>query len=227
MTNYALLQVRRMALATTALAAVMVISIPVDNPAQGASPTQTEPTSPRKNFLSAFEEFQKQIDTASKDVNSAAQILNDASKMTIDGKRADVSGLREKLLGLSKQLESDGSLAHAIDGFDSWIVAQKKRIDVRRGDLGDQQKVEGLLKRYDQFGNDVSRARELLDSYQKDIVRLLQDLTASEALASEYLLADEAGKARDALNAALNNVRVTIENFRNKLHDFGLNAPSS
>jgi uncharacterized coiled-coil DUF342 family protein len=231
MTKHSMLQIlRRMAVTAIALFTFAMLTPSVERSGQAAAQTppavQMETKSPRKSFLAAFDEFRKQIDEASKGVEDAAGIIKETSKITIDSKRADVSGLRDKLLGLSKQLENEGALAHAIDQFDSWIVAQRKRIDVRRGELGSQQKVEELLKIYEQFGNDVSRAREVMDAYKKDIVRLLQELAAGEALASEYLLADEAAKARDALNAALANVRATIEDFRTKLHDFGLNGPS-
>jgi hypothetical protein len=219
---------RQTALAATAIATILIAAVPAKAQlAQPATTGQTETRSPRGNFLSAFEGFRKRLDEASKGVSDATRTLGDITKMTVDNKRADLTDLREKLLGLSKQMESEGALAQAIDQFDSWVVANRKRIDIRRGDLGNQSNVEDLLKTYDQFGKDIGRARELLNSYKIGVIALLQELTASEALAAEYLLAEEAGKAIETLQAALGTVNATMEAFRAKLHEFGLNGRSS
>jgi hypothetical protein len=77
--------------------------------------------------------------------------------------------------------------------------------------------VEQLIKRYQQYQQEVTSEREKLGIGAKAIDSLLSELTMAELRISELLVADDAGAAVQELKRLVRDMTNTIERIRNEI----------
>src|SRR5262249_50995685 len=142
--------------------------------------------------------------------------LEAQSGTTIESGKVQVDALRQRLIQLGAQLQPDAPLLQNIDRFQSWISAQLGRVNSQRQTLG-VEFVEQLIKRYQQYLQEVSSEREKLATAAKAIDSLLSELTMAELRISELLVADDAGAAVQELKKLVKDMTNTIERIRNEI----------
>jgi chromosome segregation ATPase len=188
-----------------------------------AEPGQTAPTIERPNSSNRREEFrlmiqqyQEELDQLSKDVADVSKKLEAQSGASIESGRARVHALRQRLVQLGAQLQPDAPLMQNIERFQSWISAQLSRVNSQRQTLG-VEFVEQLIKRYQQYQQEVTVEREKLATGAKAIDSLLSELTMAELRVSELLVADDAGGAVQELRKLVKDITNAIERIRKQI----------
>ena len=124
------------------------------------------------------------------------------------------------MVQLGTQLEPNAPLSQSIDQYQSWISAQMSRINNQRSTLG-AEFVQELLRRYQQYQQEVTRARESVSNHSNAIDRALKELTTAEIRAAEMLMAEDASTAVKELLGVLNSVGQTIDEIRSNLRKLG------
>jgi chromosome segregation ATPase len=188
-----------------------------------APPAQSGPTVERPNSLNKREEFrmmlqqyQDELDQLSKDVADVSKKLEAQSGASIEAGKARVDALRQRLVQLGAQLQPNAPLLQNIERFQSRISAQLGRVNGQRQTLG-VEFVEQLIKRYQQYQQEVTTEREKLGTGAKAIDSLLSELTMAELRISELLVADDAGAAVQELKRLVRDMTNTIERIRNEI----------
>lgn len=215
------------------LTAAYIGGMPVIAPAQfaqpwqrGPSPTQSwqsgptveRPNAPnkREEFRMMLQQYQDELDQLSRDVADVSKRLEAQSGASIEAGRARVDALRQQLVRLGAQLQPGAPLMQNTERFQSWISAQLGRVNTQRQTLG-VEFVEQLIKRYQQYQQEVTIEREKLSTGAKSIDSLLSELTMAELRISELLVADDAGAAVQELKKLVKDITNTIERIRNEI----------
>lgn len=99
--------------------------------------------------------------------------------------------MRGALVQLGVQLQPDAPLSQSIDQYQSWISAQMGRVNNQRSTLGPEF-VQELVRRYQQYQHEVTRARESVGNHSNAIDHALRELTTAELRAAEMLMAEDA-----------------------------------
>jgi DNA repair exonuclease SbcCD ATPase subunit len=188
-------------------------------PGQGQSgPTVERPNAPnkREEFRMMLQQYQDELDQLSKDVADVSKKLEAQSGASIETGRARVDALRQRLVQLGAELQPNAPLLQNIERFQSWISAQLGRVNTQRQTLG-VEFVEQLIKRYQQYQQEVTTEREKLATGAKAIDSLLSELTMAELRISELLVADDAGAAVQELKRLVKDMTNTIERIRNEI----------
>jgi hypothetical protein len=123
-------------------------------------------------------------------------------------------------VALGTHLQSDAPLSLAVDQYQNWITAQLARVNGARTTLG-QEFVEQLVKKYQAYQQQVTRAREAIGNHSALIDRALRELTTAEVRAGEMLMAEDAGAAAAELLNVLDAVGKTVDDIRNNLRQLG------
>ena len=205
------------------LLASTCIGGPVVTPAQTIqsernAPAPGRPNIPnaRKEFRAMIQQYQGELDQLSKDVADVSKKLENQSGASIESGKAQVDGLRQRLIQLGAQLQPDAPLPQNVERFQSWISAQLGRVNSQRQTLG-VEFVEQLIRRYQQYQQEVTAEREKLGTATKAIDSLLSELTMSELRISELLVADDAGAAVQELKRLVRDITNTIERIRRQI----------
>lgn len=187
-------------------------------PSGQSAPSVETPNSPnkREEFRMMIQQYQEELDQLSKDVADVSRKLEKQSNGSIEAGRARVDALRQRLVQLGAQLQPSAPLLQNVDRFQSWISAQLGRVNSQRQTLG-VEFVEQLIKRYQQYQQEVSTEREKLATAAKAIDSLLSELTVAELRISELLVADDAGAAVQELKRLVKDMTNTIERIRNEI----------
>jgi hypothetical protein len=211
--------------AMAALFATAIGAMPITAIAQKQAPEagqngapQAKPNTPvaREEFRSLMQQYQGELEQLSKDVGDVSKKLEAQSGSSIEAGKAQVDALRERLINLGAQLQPDAPLSQNVDRFQSWISAQLGRVNGQRQSLG-VEFVEQLLKRYQQYQQEVTTEREKLNSGAKAIDSLLGELVMAELRISELLVADDAGSAVRELKRLVKSITETIEKIRRQI----------
>ena len=156
------------------------------------------------------------MDQLSRDVADVSKKLETQSGASIESGKAHVDALRQRLIQLGAQLQPDAPLPQNVERFQSWISAQLGRVNTQRQTLG-VEFVEQLIRRYQQYQQEVTAEREKLVTGSKAIDSLLSELTMSELRISELLVADDAGAAVQELKRLVRDITNTIERIRRQI----------
>jgi chromosome segregation ATPase len=181
-----------------------------------APPAKPSIPNARKEFRAMIQQYQGDLDQLSKDVADVSKKLEGQSAATIETGKIQVDALRHRLIQLGAQLQPDAPLSQNMERFQSWIVAQLGRVNTQRQALG-VEFVEQLIKRYQQYQQEVTAEREKLVTGSKAIDSLLGELTMSELRISELLVADDAGAAVQELKRLVRDITNTIERIRRQI----------
>jgi polyhydroxyalkanoate synthesis regulator phasin len=183
-----------------------------------SAPPATKPNIPnaRKEFRAMIQQYQGELDQLSKDVADVSKKLETQSGASIESGKAQVDALRQRLIQLGAQLQPDAPLPQNVERFQSWISAQLGRVNTQRHTLG-VEFVEQLIRRYQQYQQEVTAEREKLGTATKAIDSLLGELTMSELRISELLVADDAGAAVQELKRLVRDITNTIERIRRQI----------
>ncbi len=182
------------------------------------APAPAKPNIPnaRKEFRAMIQQYQGELDQLSKDVADVSKKLEAQSGASIESGKAQVDGLRQRLIQLGAHLQPDAPLPQNVERFQSWISAQLGRVNSQRQTLG-VEFVEQLIRRYQQYQQEVTAEREKLGTATKAIDSLLGELTMSELRISELLVADDAGAAVQELKRLVKDITNTIERIRKQI----------
>jgi translation initiation factor 2B subunit (eIF-2B alpha/beta/delta family) len=142
--------------------------------------------------------------------------LKAMSGATVESRIAEVRSLRDALVQLGTQLRPDAPLSQSIDQYQSWIAAQMERVNNQRSTLGPEF-VQELIRRYQQYQQEVTRARESVSNHSNAIDRALKELTMAELRAAEMLMAEDAAAAVKELIGVLDSIGQTIDDIRSNL----------
>jgi peptidoglycan hydrolase CwlO-like protein len=184
---------------------------------QSAPPaTKSNIPNARKEFRAMIQQYQGELDQLSKDVADVSKKLETQSGASIESGKAQVDALRQRLIQLGAQLQPDAPLPQNVERFQSWISAQLGRVNTQRHTLG-VEFVEQLIRRYQQYQQEVTAEREKLGTATKAIDSLLGELTMSELRISELLVADDAGAAVQELKRLVRDITNTIERIRRQI----------
>jgi chromosome segregation ATPase len=180
--------------------------------------TVERPNTPnkREEFRMMLQQYQDELEQLSKDVADISKKLEAQSGASIEAGRARVDALRQRLVRLGAQLQPNAPLMQNTERFQSWISAQLGRVNSQRQTLG-VEFVEQLMKRYQQYQQEVTTEREKLTTGAKAIDSLLSELTMAELRISELLVADDAGAAVQELKGLVKDMTNTIERIRNEI----------
>jgi len=193
-----LLQILPLVLAGTCIGGMPITASAQNQPVQSdrSAPAPAKPNAPaaREEFRTLMKQYQGELEQLSKDVGEVSRKLETQSGASIESGKAQVDALRERLIQLGAQLQQDAPLSQNVDRFQSWISAQLGRVNGQRQSLG-VEFVEQLIKRYQQYQQEVTVEREKLTTGAKAIDSLLGELTMAELRISELLVADDAGAA--------------------------------
>jgi len=188
------------------------------------SPVVSMPAGPdaskAESFRSRLQEQQKTLESYGAQISSLVDRLKAMSGATVESRIAEVRSLRDAMVQLGTQLEQDAPLSQSIDQYQSWISAQMGRINNQRSTLGTEF-VQELLRRYQQYQQEVTRARESVNNHSNAIDRALKELTMAEVRAAEMLMAEDAAAAVKELLGVLDNVGQTIDEIRSNLRKLG------
>jgi polyhydroxyalkanoate synthesis regulator phasin len=205
------------------LLASTCIGGPVVTPAQtiqternALAPGKPNIPNARKEFRAMIQQYQGELDQLSKDVADVSKKLETQSGASIESGKAQVDALRQRLIQLGAQLQPDAPLPQNVERFQSWISAQLGRVNTQRQTLG-VEFVEQLIRRYQQYQQEVTVEREKLVTGSKAIDSLLGELTMSELRISELLVADDAGAAVQELKRLVRDITNTIEKIRKQI----------
>jgi len=173
-----------------ALAAVLVGSLPFAASGQTSprgAPIASSPTAPNEakveSFRSRLQDQQKTLESYGATISGLVDRLKAASGTTVESRISEVRSLREALVQLGVQLQPDAPLSQSIDQYQSWISAQMGRVNNQRSTLGPEF-VQELVRRYQQYQQEVTRARESVSNHSNAIDRTLNELTTSGAARS-------------------------------------------
>jgi polyhydroxyalkanoate synthesis regulator phasin len=183
-----------------------------------SAPPAAKPSIPnaRKEFRAMIQQYQGELEQLSKDVADVSKKLETQSGASIESGKAQVDALRQRLIQLGAQLQPDAPLPQNVERFQSWISAQLGRVNSQRQTLG-VEFVEQLIRRYQQYQQEVTAEREKLGTATKAIDSLLSELTMSELRISELLVADDAGAAVQELKRLVRDITNTIEKIRRQI----------
>ena len=188
------------------------------------APTASNPALPEgskvESFRSRLQEQQKTLESYGARISSLVDRLKAMSGATVESRVAEVRSLRDALVQLGTQLQPDAPLAQSIDQYQSWISAQMGRVNNQRSTLGPEF-VQELLRRYQQYQQEVTRARESVSNHSNAIDRALKELTTAEIRAAEMLMAEDAAAAVKELLGVLESVGQTIDEIRSNLRKLG------
>jgi len=188
------------------------------------SPVVSKPAGPDatkvESFRSRLQEQQKTLESYGARISSLVDRLKAMSGATVESRVAEVRSLRDALVQLGTQLQPDAPLAQSIDQYQSWISAQMGRVNNQRSTLGPEF-VQELIRRYQQYQQEVTRARESVSNHSNAIDRALKELTTAEIRAAEMLMAEDAAAAVKELLGVLDSVGQTIDEIRSNLRKLG------
>ncbi len=211
-----------------ALAAALVGSLPVSASGQSSTvrgaPIVSGPTVPNgakvESFRSRLQDQQKTLESYGATIAGLVDRLKAASGTTVESRISEVRSLRDALVQLGVQLQPDAPLSQSIDQYQSWISAQMGRVNNQRSTLGPEF-VQEVMRRYQQYQQEVTRARESVSNHSNAIDHALKELTTAELRAAEMLMAEDAAAAVKELLGVLDNVGQTIEDIRSNLRKLG------
>src|SRR5437588_346793 len=184
--------------------------------------TATVPNASSKveTFRSRLQDQQKTLESYGAKISGLVDRLKAMSGGTVESRIAEVRSLRDALVQLGTQLQPDAPLSQSIDQYQSWISAQMGRVNNQRSTLG-AEFVQELVRRYQQYQQEVTRARESVGNHSNAIDRALKELTMAEIRAAEMLMAEDAAAAVKELLGVLNSVGQTIDEIRSNLRKLG------
>jgi chromosome segregation ATPase len=192
-------------------------------PAQGApaiSTPTTADTSKVETFRSRLQDQQKTLESYGAKISGLVDRLKAMSGATVESRIAEVRSLRDALVQLGTQLQPDAPLSQSIDQYQSWIAAQMGRVNNQRATLGPEF-VQEIIHRYQQYQQEVTRARESVSNHSNAIDRALKELTTAEMRAAEMLMAEDAAAAVKELVGVLDSVGQTIDDIRSNMRKLG------
>lgn len=194
-------------------------TLPEQN-APAVSTPATRDASKVESFRSRLRSQQKTLETYGAKISELVDRLRAMSGATVESRIVEVRNLRDALVQLGTQLQPEAPLSQSIDQYQSWISAQMGRINNQRSTLGPEF-VQELIRRYQQYQQEVTRARESVSNHSNAIDRALKELTTAEIRAAEMLMAEDAATAVKELLGVLDSVGQTIEEIRNNLRRLG------
>lgn len=171
-------------------------------------------------FRSRLQDQQKTLKSYGAKISGLVDRLKAMSGATVESRIAEVRSLRDALVQLGTQLQPDAPLSQSIDQYQSWIAAQMARVNNQRSTLGPEF-VQELLHRYQQYQQEVTRARKSVSNNSNAIDRALKELTTAELRAAEMLMAEDAATAVKELVGVLDSVGQTIDDIRSNLRKLG------
>ena len=192
---------------------------PVQN-APAVSTPATRDASKVETFRSRLQDQQKTLESYGAKISGLVDRLKAMSGATVESRIAEVRSLRDALVQLGTQLQPDAPLSQSIDQYQSWISAQMGRVNNQRSTLG-AEFVQELVRRYQQYQQEVTRARESVSNHSNAIDRALKELTMAELRAGEMLMAEDAATAVKELLGVLDSVGQTIDDIRSNLRKLG------
>jgi chromosome segregation ATPase len=192
---------------------------PVQNPPAASSPALRD-ASKVETFRSRLQEQKKTVESYGAQISGLVDRLKAMSGATVESRVAEVQSLRDALVQLGTQLQPDAPLAQSIDQYQSWISAQMGRVNNQRSTLGPEF-VQELIRRYQQYQHEVTRARESVSNHSNAVDRALKELTTAEIRAAEMLMAEDAAAAVKELLGVLASVGQTIDEIRSNLRKLG------
>jgi uncharacterized protein YukE len=184
-----------------------------------SSPT-TRDASKVETFRSRLQDQQKTLESYGAKISGLVDRLKAMSGATVESRIAEVRSLRDALVQLGTQLQPDAPLSQSIDQYQSWIAAQMGRLNNQRATLGPEF-VQELIRRYQQYQLEVTRARESVSNHSNAIDHALRELTMAELRAGEMLMAEDAAAAVKELVGVLDSVGQTIDDIRSNLRKLG------
>ena len=184
------------------------------------STTTTPDASKVETFRSRLQDQQKTLESYGAKISGLVDRLKAMSGGTVESRIAEVRSLREALVQLGTQLQPDAPLSQSIDQYQSWISAQMGRVNNQRSTLGPEF-VQELVRRYQQYQQEVTRARESVSNHSNAIDHALKELTMAELRAAEMLMAEDAATAVKELLGVLDSVGQTIDDIRGNLRKLG------
>ena len=193
---------------------------PTGQGASAVSTTTTPDASKVETFRSRLQDQQKTLESYGAKISGLVDRLKAMSGGTVESRIAEVRSLRDALVQLGTQLQPDAPLSQSIDQYQSWISAQMGRVNNQRSTLGPEF-VQELIRRYQQYQQEVTRARESVSNHSNAIDRALKELTMAELRAAEMLMAEDAATAVKELNGVLDSVGQTIDDIRSNLRKLG------
>jgi chromosome segregation ATPase len=219
---------RLLNIVAAAASAVLVVSVhfsafgqsPTGQGPPAASTTTTPDTSKVETFRSRLQDQQKTLESYGAKISGLVDRLKAMSGGTVESRIAEVRSLRDALVQLGTQLQPDAPLSQSIDQYQSWISAQMGRVNNQRSTLGPEF-VQELVRRYQQYQQEVTRARESVSNHSNAIDRALKELTMAEMRAAEMLMAEDAATAVKELLGVLDSVGQTIEDIRSNMRKLG------
>jgi chromosome segregation ATPase len=173
-----------------------------------------------ETFRSRLQDQQKTLESYGAKISGLVDRLKAMSGANVESRIAEVRSLRDALVQLGTQLQPDAPLSQSIDQYQSWISAQMGRVNNQRSTLGPEF-VQELVRRYQQYQQEVTRARESVSNHSNAIDRALKELTMAELRAAEMLMAEDAATAVKELNGVLDSVGQTIDDIRSNLRKLG------
>ena len=184
------------------------------------STTATPDASKVETFRSRLQDQQKTLESYGAKISGLVDRLKAMSGGTVESRIAEVRSLRDALVQLGTQLQPDAPLSQSIDQYQSWISAQMGRVNNQRSTLGPEF-VQELVRRYQQYQQEVTRARESVSNHSNAIDHALKELTMAELRAAEMLMAEDAATAVKELLGVLDSVGQTIDDIRSNLRKLG------
>src|ERR1700686_1585500 len=184
------------------------------------STTTTPDASKVETFRSRLQDQQKTLESYGAKISGLVDRLKATSGGTVESRITEVRSLRDALVQLGTQLQPDAPLSQSIDQYQSWISAQMGRVNNQRSTLGPEF-VQELIRRYQQYQQEVTRARESASTHSNAIDRALKELTMAELRAAEMLMAEDAATAVKELNGVLDSVGQTIADIRRHMRKPG------
>lgn len=173
-----------------------------------------------ESFRSRLQDQQKTLESYGAKISGLVDRLKAMSGTNVESRIAEVRSLRDALVQLGVQLQPDAPLSQSIDQYQSWISAQMGRVNNQRSTLGPEF-VQELVRRYQQYQHEVTRARESVSNHSNAIDHALKELTTAELRAAEMLMAEDAAAAVKELLGVLDSVGQTIEDIRSNLRKLG------
>jgi DNA repair exonuclease SbcCD ATPase subunit len=192
---------------------------PVQNAPAVSTPANRD-TSKVETFRSRLQDQQKTLESYGAQISGLVDRLKAMSEATVESRIAEVRSLRDALVQLGTQLQPDAPLSQSIEQYQSWISAQMGRVNNQRSTLG-VEFVQELVRRYQQYQQEVTRARESVSNHSNAIDRALKELTTAEIRAAEMLMAEDAATAVKELLSVLDSVGLTIDDIRSNLRKLG------
>jgi uncharacterized protein YukE len=212
----------KIVVAVTAVALVGSVHFPTFGQTRppGVSTTTSPDASKIETFRSRLQDQQKTLESYGAKISGLVDRLKAMSGGTVESRIAEVRSLRDALVQLGTQLQPDAPLSQSIDQYQSWISAQMGRVNNQRATLGPEF-VQDLVRRYQQYQQEVTRARESVSNHSNAIDRALKELTMAELRAAEMLMAEDAASAVKELLGVLDSVGQTIEDIRSNMRKLG------